>query len=69
MEFATTPDSGADSGLTARPGPGGWPDLSYLFTLADTALVTAMAEGAQATLSGGGMSSPMIRSPLASRVG
>ena len=37
----------ADSGLTARPGPGGWPDVGYLFSLADTAIKTAVAEGAQ----------------------
>ncbi|GAX83681.1 hypothetical protein CEUSTIGMA_g11106.t1 [Chlamydomonas eustigma] len=33
-----------------------WPDMSYLFTLADTALLTARAEGAAAMASGG---SPM----------
>ena len=60
---------GGDSGLTARPGPGGWPDISYLFTLADTALVTAMAEGAQqGSFASGGMQSPSAQSPFGSRV-
>ena len=50
-----TPDTSESTGLTARPGPGGWPDVSYLFSLADAAIKTAVAEGAQVGLEWAGV--------------
>ena len=52
------PGDDSSTGLTARPGPGGWPDIGYLFSLADTALMTAMSHGAQVALDSGGNDSP-----------